>query len=173
MGDVLRPRLPHDPLPRRRRVVEKHYVSKRSRRQKGMLAFLARTPTLASSATPTASCARTSKRRGPPLRRVLEAADRPPSRGTHFRLQADDLRQPRQVEPDGGPVHHAPTPVEKAPRRDRANAGVGWRRIELENVSRAYKTPRVLDRRLTLNDYDGPLRQLTVADLGMSNRPCS
>ena len=41
-----------------------------------------------------------------------------------------------------------------------------WRRIELESVSRAYKTPRVLDRRLTLNDYDGPLRQLTVADLG-------
>ena len=41
-----------------------------------------------------------------------------------------------------------------------------WRRIELESVSRAYKTPRVLDRRITLHDYDGPLRQLTVADLG-------
>ena len=33
------------------------------------------------------------ERRDPPLRRVLEAADRPPSRGTHLRLQADDLRQ--------------------------------------------------------------------------------
>jgi len=31
-----------------------------------------------------------------------------------------------------------------------------WRRVELESVSRAYKTPRVLDRRITLNDYDGP-----------------
>ena len=41
-----------------------------------------------------------------------------------------------------------------------------WRRIELESVSRAYKTPRVLDRRITLTDYDGPLRQLTIADLG-------
>ena len=41
-----------------------------------------------------------------------------------------------------------------------------WRRIELESVSRVYKTPRVLDRRITLNDYDGPLRQLTIADLG-------
>jgi hypothetical protein len=41
-----------------------------------------------------------------------------------------------------------------------------WRRVELESVSRAYKTPRVLDRRVTLKDYDGPLRQLTVADLG-------
>jgi hypothetical protein len=36
----------------------------------------------------------------------------------------------------------------------------------LENVSRAYRTPRVLDRRIELTDYDGPLRQLTVADLG-------
>src|SRR5215471_1592821 len=41
-------------------LVEKHYVSKRSRRQKGMLAFLAqdRTPTPASSAMPTGRCAR-------------------------------------------------------------------------------------------------------------------
>ena len=41
-----------------------------------------------------------------------------------------------------------------------------WRRIELESASRAYKTPRVLDQRITLKDYDGPLRQLTVAELG-------
>jgi hypothetical protein len=41
-----------------------------------------------------------------------------------------------------------------------------WRRVELENVARAYKTPRVLDRQVTLSDYDGPIRQLTVADLG-------
>ncbi len=41
-----------------------------------------------------------------------------------------------------------------------------WRRIELESASRAYKTPRVLDQRITLNDYDGPLRQLTIAELG-------
>jgi hypothetical protein len=41
-----------------------------------------------------------------------------------------------------------------------------WRRVELESVSRAYKTPRVLDRRITLKDYDGPLRQLTIAELG-------
>jgi hypothetical protein len=39
-------------------------------------------------------------------------------------------------------------------------------RPELKSVTRAYKTPRVLDRRITLHDYDGPLRQLTVAELG-------
>src|SRR5262249_5801021 len=41
-----------------------------------------------------------------------------------------------------------------------------WRRIELESPSRAYRTPRVLDERIALNDYEGPLRQLTVTDLG-------
>src|SRR5207237_311302 len=44
-----------------------------------------------------------------------------------------------------------------------------WRRVELENVSRAYRTPRVLDHRMTLKDYDGPLRQLTIAELGHEN----
>jgi Transposase DDE domain len=41
-----------------------------------------------------------------------------------------------------------------------------WRRIELNGVSRQYKTPRILDETVTLAGYDGPLRQITVADLG-------
>src|SRR5262249_26377993 len=40
------------------------------------------------------------------------------------------------------------------------------RRVEPETASRAYRTPRVLDRRITLKGYDGPLRQLIVAELG-------
>jgi hypothetical protein len=41
-----------------------------------------------------------------------------------------------------------------------------WRRIELEGVSRIYKTPRILDQKIRLRDYQGPIRQLTVTDLG-------
>jgi hypothetical protein len=41
-----------------------------------------------------------------------------------------------------------------------------WRRVELKNVTRAYRTPRVLDTPIRLKDYDGPLRQLTRVDLG-------
>jgi hypothetical protein len=41
-----------------------------------------------------------------------------------------------------------------------------WRRIELENVTRLYRTPRILDQPLELPGYDGPLRQLTITDLG-------
>ena len=41
-----------------------------------------------------------------------------------------------------------------------------WRQIEIEGVSRTYRTPRILDRRITLGDYQGPIRQLTITDLG-------
>ena len=41
-----------------------------------------------------------------------------------------------------------------------------WRRIELKGVHRAYRHPRILDRRITLTDYTGPIRQIAVADLG-------
>jgi transposase len=41
-----------------------------------------------------------------------------------------------------------------------------WRRIELDGVSRIYKRPRILDDKIELTDYDEPIRQITVADLG-------
>ena len=41
-----------------------------------------------------------------------------------------------------------------------------WRRIELENIARTYRTPRILDERIPLPAYEGPIRQLTIADLG-------
>jgi hypothetical protein len=41
-----------------------------------------------------------------------------------------------------------------------------WRRIELKGVSRQYTRPRILDRRIALAGYEGPLRQVTVAGLG-------
>jgi hypothetical protein len=41
-----------------------------------------------------------------------------------------------------------------------------WRRIELESIARAYRTPRILDHTITLRDYDGPIRQIVVTDLG-------
>ena len=44
--------------------------------------------------------------------------------------------------------------------------GSAWRRIELKGISREYNHPRILDRRTTLTDYDGPVRQVIVTDLG-------
>jgi hypothetical protein len=36
----------------------------------------------------------------------------------------------------------------------------------LNGVSREYNHPRILDRRTTLTDYDGPVRQVIITDLG-------
>jgi hypothetical protein len=41
-----------------------------------------------------------------------------------------------------------------------------WRRVELEGVSRVYRTPRVLDQQVGLKDYEGPIRQLLITELG-------
>jgi hypothetical protein len=41
-----------------------------------------------------------------------------------------------------------------------------WRRIELDGVSRAYRTSRILDQRIGVDDYEGALRQLIITDLG-------
>ena len=41
-----------------------------------------------------------------------------------------------------------------------------WQRITLESLSRTFRTPRVLDEYVTLKGYEGFLRQLTVIDLG-------
>ena len=40
-----------------------------------------------------------------------------------------------------------------------------WRRITLPSVSREYRTPLILDQRITLHGYEGPLRQIIAADL--------
>ena len=41
-----------------------------------------------------------------------------------------------------------------------------WNRITLRSLTRTYRTPRVLDQRITLSGYEGELRQVTVTDLG-------
>ena len=41
-----------------------------------------------------------------------------------------------------------------------------WNRITLRSLTRSFRTPKVLDQRITLGGYQGELRQVTVTDLG-------
>jgi hypothetical protein len=41
-----------------------------------------------------------------------------------------------------------------------------WRRVELKGVTRSYRTPRILDTTVSLANYEGPIRQISVMDLG-------
>ena len=41
-----------------------------------------------------------------------------------------------------------------------------WRRITLPSLTRAFRTPKVLDERIKLPGYEGKLRQISIIDLG-------
>lgn len=41
-----------------------------------------------------------------------------------------------------------------------------WRRISLEGISRLYREPRIVDQRIELKGYQGPIRQMIITDLG-------
>lgn len=41
-----------------------------------------------------------------------------------------------------------------------------WRKIELQKVDRKYRTPSVIDKNVTIKDYEGPVRQIFIKDLG-------
>jgi hypothetical protein len=148
-------------------LVEKHYVSKRSRRQKGVLAFLAQ-----DAGTRVFCYANAELRKAEQSDEVLRFVRFWKQRTGHY---PDELifdskltTYAKLSELNGMGIQF----ITLRRRSQRLLAEVAqtplsaWRRVELENVSRAYRTPRVLDRRITLRDYDGPLRQLTVADLG-------
>ena len=75
-------------------LVEKHYVSKRSRRQKGILAFLAQDAETRVFCYANGELRKDrAERRDPLLRPVLEETDRATSSGIDLRLEVDDLRQ--------------------------------------------------------------------------------
>ena len=41
-----------------------------------------------------------------------------------------------------------------------------WHRLTLPSLTRTFRTPKVLDQRILLKHYEGPLRQLTLTELG-------
>ena len=148
-------------------LVEKHYVSKRSRSQKGVLAFLAQ-----DAETRVFCYANSDLRKDQRDDEILRFVDfwkrrtgRLPEElifdctlTTYAKLSELNRMGVRFITLR----RRSPKLLAEIARTPMS----AWRRVELENVSRAYRTPRVLDRRIKLTDYDGPLRQLTVTELG-------
>jgi Transposase DDE domain len=148
-------------------LVEKHYVSKRSRRQKGVLAFLAQ-----DSQTRVFCYANAELRKVQQNDEVL--------RFVEFWKQRTG-RLPEELIFDSKLTTYANLSKLNAMgirfvtlrRRSKKllqeialTPKSAWRRIEINSVSRMYRTPRIIDKRITLKDYEGPLRQLTITDLG-------
>ncbi len=148
-------------------LVEKHYVSKRSRRQKGILAFLAR-----DAGTRVFCYANAQVRKDTQIDEVLRFVDFWKQRTGHdpeelifdSRLTSyANLSRLNQRGIQFMTLRRRSQKLVDAIYRAPASA---WRRIELEGVTRVYKTPRILDQHIRLKDYKGEIRQLAILDLG-------
>ncbi|MBV8232268.1 MAG: hypothetical protein JO329_19980, partial [Planctomycetaceae bacterium] len=147
--------------------LEKHYVSSRSRRQKGVLVFFARDATervlcYANAGIPKAQqpdeilkfVAFWEKRTGGiPAELVFDS-----QLTTHANLNRLNQRGIRFMT-----LRRRSRTLLRAIWSRPASA---WRRITLNSLTRSFRTPRVLDERIRLKDYEGELRQVTVIDLG-------
>jgi hypothetical protein len=148
-------------------LVEKHYVSKRSRSQKGILAFLAQDAETRVFCYANAELRK--DQRDDEILRFVDFWKRRTGRLPEELIFDSKLTTYAKLNELNRLGIHFITLRRRSAKLLAEIARTpmsAWRRVELENVSRAYRTPRVLDRRITLKDYDGPLRQLTIAELG-------
>jgi hypothetical protein len=148
-------------------LVEKHYVSKRSRSQKGMLAFLAQDAETRVFCYANAELRK--DQRDDEILRFVDFWKRRTGRLPEELIFDSKLTTYAKLNELNRLGIHFITLRRRSPKLLAEIARTpmsAWRRVELESVSRAYRTPRVLDRQITLTDYDGPLRQLVIADLG-------
>lgn len=148
-------------------LVEKHYVSKRSRRQKGILAFLAH------DAEERVFCyANGTLRKENRDAEVIRFAEFWRDRTGHlpaeliFDSKLTTYPHLSELSKMGIPFITLRRRSAKMLEDIRREPPSAWRRIELSNVARAYRTPRIIDRKVTLKGYEGPIRQITIADLG-------
>ena len=148
-------------------LLQKHYISKRSRRQKGVLAFLAQ------DADKRVFCyANAAVRKENQNDEILRFVEYWKQRTGHlpeelvFDSKLTTYRNLSRLNELGIPFITLRRRDPKMLQEIRTQPASAWRRIELESISRAYRTPRILDQTITLRDYDGPIRQITVTDLG-------
>ncbi len=147
--------------------IEKHYVSKRSRRQKGILAFLARD---ADARLFVYANARVRKQdQNDEVLRFIEF------------WQERNGGLPRELVFDSRLTTHANLArisamgVDFLTLRKRSRSLLDaidavpesdWKQVRLTNVGRIYRTPRVLDQRVRISGYPDDIRQLAVRGLG-------
>jgi hypothetical protein len=148
-------------------LLQKHYISKRSRRQKGILAFLAQ------DADKRVFCyANAAVRKENQNDEILRFVEYWKQRTGHlpeelvFDSKLTTYRNLSRLNELGIPFITLRRRDPKMLKEIHTQPASAWRRIELESIARAYRTPRILDQTITLRDYEGPIRQITVTDLG-------
>lgn len=148
--------------------LERHYVSRRSRSQPGVLVFLARD---AEERVLCYSNAHVPK--GNKADEILhfvdfwkqQTGDVP--RELVFDSQLTTYANLRRLDDQGITFLTLRRRTRKMIAEIYGRPASAWRRITLPTLTRAYRTPRVLDERVQLKPYgDPPLRQLSIIELG-------
>jgi hypothetical protein len=147
--------------------LEKHYVSSRSRRQQGILIFLARDAEqrvfrYANAGVPKAG-------QSDEILRFVEFWER--HTGTRpaeliFDSQLTTHENLSNLNQQGIGFITLRRRSRKMLADIYSRPPSAWQRIALDSLTRTFRTPRVLDEHVTLKGYEGLLRQLTVIDLG-------
>jgi hypothetical protein len=148
-------------------LLQKHYVSKRSRRQKGLLAFVAQ-----DADTHVFCYGNAQVRKENQNDEVLRFV-------TYWKERTGQL--PRELIFDSKLTTYANLAklnaqgIDFVTLRRRSQSMLrevwalppsAWRQIHLEGISRIYRDPRIIDQRIELKDYPGSIRQIIIADLG-------
>lgn len=147
--------------------LEKHYVSSRSRRQQGILVFLARDAEqrifrYANAGIPKAE-------QSDEIMRFIEFWKRHTGELPAELIFDSQLTTHQNL----SKLNQQGIFFITLRRRSRqmladiyGRSASAWQRITLDSLTRTFRTPRVLDEYVTLTGYEGLLRQLTVIDLG-------
>ena len=147
--------------------LEKHYVSSRSRSQKGILVFLAR-----DAEQRVFRYANAGVTKGEQAGEVLQFVrfwkkhtGQPPAELV-FDSQLTTYEKLSELNREGICFITLRRRSDKMLRQIYSQPDSAWRRISLPALTRIYRNPKVLEERVTLSGYEGELRQLTVMELG-------
>ena len=147
--------------------LEKHYVSSRSRSQKGILVFLARDA--GQGVLRYANAGVTKSEQAAEILQFVRfwekhTGDRPSE--LVFDSQLTTYGKLSELNREGISFITLRRRSAKMLRQIYSQPESAWRRISLLALTRIYRNPKVLEEHVTLPGYEGELRQLTVMELG-------
>jgi len=148
--------------------LQKHYVSRRSRSQKGVLVFLARDAEQRVMCYANATVPK-SEQANEILRFVgfWKAQTGEPPRELVFDSQLTTYANLAQLDAQGIRFLTLRRRSRRLLAEIYARPRSAWRRVTLKSLTRAYRTPRVFDERIRLAGYgQKAIRQLSILDLG-------
>lgn len=148
-------------------LIEKHYVSKRSRRQKGILAFLAQDAGQRVFCYANADLLKQDQ--NDEILRFVEFWKKRTGRLPEELIFDSKLTTYANLHALNQMKIRFMTLRRRSKKIVEELRGLplsAWRRVELQSLSRAYRTPRIIDSRITLPGYKGGIRQIAITDLG-------